>query len=168
MCILKVQLPGLHIYFQTELSAEIIENTQPPFSSFDKPDSQPRQLAFCSLSGTKLSPILNINTNNKPLFPWVLCDSSKLLLFTSCALFGGGAYWKATAHSAQQHNTLEPLTAATQTSGRKDLFVRENKWSNCAKCLPVPWCEEIMTGVSERKRTIERTSLIVLSHVRGL
>lgn len=114
------------------------------------------------LSGEKkFSPILNINTNNKPLFPWVLCDSSKLLLFTSCTLFGGGACWKATAHSAQQHNTLEPVTAATQTSRRKDLFVRENKWSNCAKWLPVPWCEEIMTGVAERKRTIERKSLTV-------
>lgn len=119
------------------------------------------QPAFYSLSGTKLSPILNINTNNKLLFPWALCDSSKLLLFTSCTLFSGGAYWKATAHSAQQHNTLEPVTAATQASRRKDLFVRENKWSNCAKWLPVPWCEEIMTRVADRKRTIERKNLIV-------
>lgn len=52
-CILKLQSPKMHLYFQTELPAEVFKNTRPPFHSFDVPDSLLRQLAFCSLSGDK-------------------------------------------------------------------------------------------------------------------
>lgn len=131
MYILKMQVCGLYVYFQTQLSAEVIKNTQPPFSSFDKPDSQLRQLANCSLCETKLSQILNINTNNKPLFPWVLCDSSKLLPFTSCTLFSGGAHWKATAHSATAQHGGAPNSSDTDIREKRSLCKGEQMEQLC-------------------------------------
>ncbi len=162
---------GLHTDFQTELNCQLKLSKIPSLHFLpliNQTLSSDSSHSVLYPGKKKFSPILNINTNNKPLFPWVLCDSSKLLLFTSCILFGGGACWKATAHSAQQHNTLEPITAATQTSRRKDLFVRENKWSNCAKvvaCAMVWGDNDWSRREKEDDREKEFNSL---SHVSGL
>lgn len=100
-------------------------------------------------------PILNINTDNKPLFPWALCDSSKLLLFTSCMRFGTGSYWKATAHSAQRRARARNSSDAG-IQEKRSLCKGEQMEQQCSKQSPLPWCEEIMKGVLERTRAIER------------
>lgn len=152
ICISKVQL---YIYFWIKTNKiNVVINCDIPRSKNTQFISllwrTRHQTALCSLRRTKLPPILNINANNKPLFPPAsfvthlnCCYSPVAQCFRKKkrGLLKGDSSLCTTPRQAGVRNGCNTGAPREKIS----LYARTNG-QQCWKWLPVPRCEEIMIG----------------------